>query len=195
MQLALSGTLTNSISLPWLLPQEVEKDLYIVQIWTSHVEHNFPLQKSGNCYQSAVCFKEQRPEQLHCHPAARDVEKWKIARLQSSFHTLTVDGCTLRETHVWESFKPEVLSKPTLKGRSWCFKALNMVNHLMGLHFCSHWLSFQLRLWKCNAFMPCLHYRYCSKEVAYNKFILLPSSSLCSPLSTDHRNKMVQSHW
>lgn len=98
---------------------------------------------------------------------------------------------------LWETSNPclrkaWVPAKPTLKARFWCFKVLNMVNHLLGLHYCSHWLSFQLRLWKCNAFMPCLRCRHCSKEVAYNKFILLPSF-LCSTLSTDCRNKMVQS--
>lgn len=125
-----------------------------------------------------------------------DMENWKTARLQSSSsHTGMTRHREWPVTHVWGNLKPQVSAKPTLKGRSWCFKLLNMVNQLMGLHYCSHWLSFQHRLWKCNAFMPCLHHRHCSKEVASNKCILLPSFFLCSSVSTDCRNKVVQSHW
>lgn len=121
-------------------------------------------------------------------------ETWRSGKEQGCkppAHTASGDWA------LWETSNPclrkaWVPAKPTLKARFWCFKVLNMVNHLLGLHYCSHWLSFQLRLWKCNAFMPCLRYRHCSKEVAYNKFILLPSF-LCSTLSTDCRNKMVQS--
>lgn len=103
--------------------------------------------------------------------------------------------CKRPVTHIWESLKPQVSAKPTLKDRSWCLKVLNMVNHLMGLHYCSHWLLFQLRLWKRNAFIPCPHYRHCSKEVAYNKFILVPSFFLCSSLRLQKQNGTVIGSW
>lgn len=66
--------------------------------------------------------------------------KWKTVRLQTSFsHTTSGWLYVVRlAAQDCDSLKPDVLVKPTLKGKSWCLKVLSIVNHLTGSKYCSH---------------------------------------------------------